>query len=254
MVVYWRRNVGNKTNARAERSRPLVARSLSSNLPSVQAMASRVDDHPRGGRTMKHLFSQLTLITALAVLGGCYYDPGYNYVRTSTYGGDAYYGTAVSPTYVVPPYYGGYAGYGGYPGYGGYGCCYGSGVSIGISSGYYPYRAPYYGYSGGAYYRGAGYREHQHYRVDHYDNRGGHHGNYGQNGHGRPSGHTWTGSAGRPSSSHQQRPHQSRPSSYQRPPSNRQPSPHVHASEANPRSRSYPGHGRKAAPQIREDG
>lgn len=78
---------------------------------------------------------------ALAVclpLAGCYYDPGYGYVRNGS-GGDAYYGEETMTTVVDP-------GYGYYDnGYGyGPGCCY-SGVTVG---------AVWYDYGGRRYYRG----------------------------------------------------------------------------------------------------
>jgi hypothetical protein len=94
---------------------------------------------------MKRLLASVALVVAAAALSGCYYDPGYSYVRGSSYNGDAYYGQA-APVYEGGyggyyggpgyGYYDGYSGYGGYGGgYGGYGCCYGSGVSVGVYSG-----------------------------------------------------------------------------------------------------------------------
>jgi hypothetical protein len=83
---------------------------------------------------MKRLLASLVLIVAAAALSGCYYDPGYSYVRGSAY-------------YVAPGYYDGY--YGGY-----YGCCYAPGVSVGVSSVWY----------GGSRYRHDGYRDHRDYR------------------------------------------------------------------------------------------
>ncbi len=41
---------------------------------------------------MKRLLASLALIAAVSALSGCYYDPGYSYVRGSGYCGDAYYG------------------------------------------------------------------------------------------------------------------------------------------------------------------
>lgn len=88
---------------------------------------------------MKRILSTLVLIVAAAALSGCYYDPGYSYVRGSGHGGDAYYGDGGSATYVAPAYYGGYGGgyYDPYYGGGYYGCCYTPGVSVGISSVWY---------------------------------------------------------------------------------------------------------------------
>lgn len=107
---------------------------------------------------MKRLLCSLILISAAAALSGCYYDPGYSYVRGSGYGGDAYYGDGGGATYVTPAY-GGYYGNGYYGGGGYYGCCYAPGVSVGISSGWY----------GGSRYRRDDYRGHRDY-----DNHGGH--------------------------------------------------------------------------------
>lgn len=110
---------------------------------------------------MKRLLASLALITAAAALSGCYYDPGYSYVRHSGGGGDAYYGQGDGAYYTAPGYYDGYYG-GGYYDNGYYGCCYAPGVSIGISSGGY----------GGSRYRG--YRDYQGsgYRGGHADRRG----------------------------------------------------------------------------------
>lgn len=96
---------------------------------------------------MKRLLASLVLIVAAAALSGCYYDPGYSYVRGSGYSGDAYYGDGGNAYYVAPGYYDGY--YGGY-----YGCCYAPGVSVGVSSVWY----------GGSRYRHDGYRDHRDYR------------------------------------------------------------------------------------------
>ena len=108
---------------------------------------------------MKRLLACLVLAVAAAALSGCYYDPGYSYVRGSNYSGDAYYGSS-STYYAAPGYYDGY-----YPGYSpayynGYGgCCYAPGVSIGISGGWY----------GGSRYRDyRGYRGHGDYRRGNY--------------------------------------------------------------------------------------
>lgn len=88
---------------------------------------------------MKRMLASFILIAA-ASLSGCYYDPGYSYVRSSGYGGDAYYGQSTSTYYAAPGYYDGYyPGYygGGYYSDGYYGCCYAPSLSIGISSGWY---------------------------------------------------------------------------------------------------------------------
>jgi len=85
---------------------------------------------------MKRLLASLILITAVASLSGCYYDPGYSYVRSSGYGGDAYYGQGAATYYAAPGYYDGYYG-SGYYGSDYYGCCYQPGLSVGISSGWY---------------------------------------------------------------------------------------------------------------------
>ena len=79
---------------------------------------------------MKRLLITLGLVAAFAGLSGCYYDPGYSYVRSSGYSGDAYYGQEV----VRPAYSGGY-----YDDYYSDGLSggYAPGVSIGINSGWY---------------------------------------------------------------------------------------------------------------------
>jgi hypothetical protein len=94
------------------------------------------------------LLRMLVPLAAMALVSGCYYDPGYSYVRGDA-GGDAYYGTA---TVVQPAYDGGYYGYGGYPGY-----YYGPDIGLSIGSVYY--RNTYYRhrYDDGRGYRG-GYR------------------------------------------------------------------------------------------------
>jgi hypothetical protein len=131
---------------------------------------------------MKRLLASFALIVATATLSGCYYDPGYSYVRSSGHGGDAYYGECGNAYYVVPGYYDGY--YGGYYGGGYYGCCYAPGVSVGIGSVWY----------GGSRYRHGGYRDHRDYRRHggHWQGRrdGGSHGGHRQ-------GHQSTGSHGR---------------------------------------------------------
>lgn len=126
---------------------------------------------------MKRLLASLALITAAAVLSGCYYDPGYRYVRHSGYGGDAYYGQGDGAYYAAPGYYDGYYG-GGYYDNGYYGCCYAPGVSVGISSGWYGGSRDhgYQDYRGSRDYRGSGYRGgHDDHRSDYR----GHGGNYG---------------------------------------------------------------------------
>lgn len=107
---------------------------------------------------MKRQFAWLLLAVAAAALSGCYYDPGYSYVRGSASGGDAYYGSG-STYYAAPGYYGGY--YARY--YNGYdGCCYAPGVNIGISGRWY----------GGSRYRG--YRGYGDYRRGDYSGSRGH--------------------------------------------------------------------------------
>ncbi len=108
---------------------------------------------------MKRILASFILVAAAVSLSGCYYDPGYSYVRGSGYGGDAYYGRGAATYYAAPGYYDGY--YPDYYGSGYYGCCYAPRVSIGVSSGWY----------GGSRY----YRPHREsgYRDDH---RGGYRG------------------------------------------------------------------------------
>lgn len=83
---------------------------------------------------MKRLLASVALIVAASALSGCYYDPGYSYVRSQGYGGDAYYGDGGNAYYAAPGYYDGYYG-NSYYGSGYYG--YSPGVSVGISSGWY---------------------------------------------------------------------------------------------------------------------
>jgi hypothetical protein len=122
---------------------------------------------------MKRVLAGLALAVATAALSGCYYDPGYSYVRpVATGGGDAYYGTGVTYS---GGYYPGYY----YPSYGYYGCCYGPAVSIGIGGYYGGYRGYYGGrgyYRGGGYYHGGG----NYYRGG----RGNWSGGHGGGGHG----------------------------------------------------------------------
>lgn len=128
---------------------------------------------------MKRLLASVVLIVAAATLSGCYYDPGYSYVRGSAYGGDAYYGEGGNAYYVAPSYYGGY-----YDGY--YGCCYAPGVSVGVSSVWY----------GGSRYRHDGYRyrDHRDYRGhagrwQGHDDRGTSRGDHRNGGQRRSDGH-----------------------------------------------------------------
>jgi hypothetical protein len=130
---------------------------------------------------MKRLLSMLALSVAFAVLSGCYYDPGYTYVRSGA-GGDAYYGAAVAPAY-----YGDY-GYGyGFDGFGygyGYGCCYGPAFGLGFSSIFIDSRGFRHYYNRG--YGGYGYRGG--YRGGYYGGRPGYRGGGGA-GHGSWGGH-----------------------------------------------------------------
>jgi hypothetical protein len=81
---------------------------------------------------MKRMLAGLTLVLGTAALSGCYYDPDYSYVRGNGYQGDAYYGEGPSVIY-EPDVYGYYG-----PGWGYYGgCCYSSGVSVGVSGTWY---------------------------------------------------------------------------------------------------------------------
>ncbi|MEW9571041.1 hypothetical protein ABQJ54_04710 [Rhodanobacter sp. Si-c] len=95
---------------------------------------------------MKRLFSGFVLVTLAALLSGCYYDPGYSYVRATPYAGPAYYGSNVvygDGYYAAPGWYDGW-----YDGWYGYGCCYAPGVAIG---------GAWYGRGGGyRHYRGGG--------------------------------------------------------------------------------------------------
>ncbi len=89
---------------------------------------------------MKRLLASLALMAAAAALSGCYYDPGYSYVRSSRYAGDAYYGRGSDGYYVAPGYYDGYYGSGyygnAYYGNGYHGCCYGPALGIGVVGDY----------------------------------------------------------------------------------------------------------------------
>lgn len=87
--------------------------------------------------TMRRLSLSLLALPACLSLAGCYYDPGYGYVRNGT-GADAYVGTETTTTvvsggvgyYDSPVYSPGY----GYYGYGP-GCCYG-GTTVIYRDGY----------------------------------------------------------------------------------------------------------------------
>ena len=109
---------------------------------------------------MKRILASFILMAAAVSLSSCYYDPGYSYVRSSGYGGDAYYGQGAPTYYAAPGYYDGY--YPGYSGYGYSGCCYAPGVSIGISSGWYGGSRDYRSHRQSEYrdYRGGRYRGH----------------------------------------------------------------------------------------------
>ncbi|MEP7098291.1 MAG: hypothetical protein ABI748_11550 [Dokdonella sp.] len=74
---------------------------------------------------MKLVIRSAIVLIAVAALGGCVYGPGYGYVRSDGYNGDAYYGNS----YSYPPYDNGYSGY--YPGYYGYGPSFGLDLSYG---------------------------------------------------------------------------------------------------------------------------
>ena len=122
---------------------------------------------------MKSILALLTAVVVAATISGCYYDPGYSYVRSSAYRGDVYYGEA------APGYSNGYYdGTSGYYGDGYYGCCYSSGVSVGVTSGWYrpTYHGGGYAYGRGYDYRAyrrrhdGGYNRSRHYRDD--DGRG----------------------------------------------------------------------------------
>ena len=115
---------------------------------------------------MKRMLAGLALVLGTAALSGCYYDPGYSYVRSNGYQGEAYYGEG--PSVIYEPdysYYGGYYG----PGWG-YGCCYSSGVSVGISG---TWRGDSHHYRGRDWSRDRhDYRDDRHDRHDRGDWRG----------------------------------------------------------------------------------
>lgn len=117
---------------------------------------------------MKRMFAGLALVLGTAALSGCYYDPGYSYVRSNGYQGDAYYGEG--PSVIYEPDYYGYGGYYG-PGWG-----YAPGVSVGISGTWY---------RDSHHYRGRDWdRGRYHDRGDRHDWHGG-----GQRGHDRGDWH-----------------------------------------------------------------
>jgi hypothetical protein len=105
---------------------------------------------------MKRLLCGFVLVALAALLSGCYYDPGYSYVRATPYAGPAYYGNGVvydDGYYVGPVWYDGW-----------YDCCYAPGVTI-----------------GGVWYGHGGYR---------HDRRGGWHGGgHWRDGDGHDRGH-----------------------------------------------------------------
>lgn len=80
---------------------------------------------------MKRMLAGLALVLGTAALSGCYYDPGYSYVRSNGYQGDAYYGRGETVIYDDDYYAPGYYGYA--PGYYGYA----PGVSVGIGGVWY---------------------------------------------------------------------------------------------------------------------
>jgi hypothetical protein len=103
---------------------------------------------------MKRLLVCLVLVVAATTLSGCYYDPGYSYVRSTGYSGDVYYGNGYYAAPGYSPYYYPYYGYYG-PGYGYYGCC-----SLGFYGGFYGGAGYWRGgrwYGGRGYYRGGGH-------------------------------------------------------------------------------------------------
>ncbi|KQX98934.1 hypothetical protein ASD22_01090 [Rhodanobacter sp. Root480] len=137
---------------------------------------------------MKRKISLLGMVVAAVSLSGCYYDPGYSYVRNNGSQGDVYYGRS------APVYDDGYYGTPGYYNY--YGCCYdygyAPGVSIGVTHTWYGGARYRHGDRGG-WHRGhayggdrrPAYRDNDHRgRGDHGRNRGGSD-RRGQDGHGR---------------------------------------------------------------------
>lgn len=106
---------------------------------------------------MKRLMAGIALLIGTAALSGCYYDPGYSYVRSAGYQGDAYYGDGGGTVYddgYAPGYYAspGYYGSGYYGGYA-------PGVNVDIGT-------VWYSGSRGRY-RGRGYDDHRGRGNDH---------------------------------------------------------------------------------------
>lgn len=79
--------------------------------------------------SVKRMLAGALLAGLMSLLSGCYVAPGYSYVQSSGYAGDAYYGSGPAVVYDYP-YYGYYGypyGYYGGVGYYGYGGWYGRG-------------------------------------------------------------------------------------------------------------------------------
>ena len=128
---------------------------------------------------MHKFMAGLVIAVGAAMLGGCYYEPGYSYVRGNG-GGDAYYGRAApvydDGYYAAPGY--GYYGPGYYDGWGGGyygGCCYSSGVVLGVGG----------SWRSGPRYRHGGDRRHYggHRAGGHYGGYRGHDGRYDRPGY-----------------------------------------------------------------------
>ena len=115
---------------------------------------------------MKRMLAGLALVLGTAALSGCYYDPGYSYVRSNGYQGDAYYGRGerviYDDDYYAPGYYAA-------PGYYGYA----PGVSVGIGTVWY----------GGSHHHGRD-RDWDHDRHWDRGDRGHRERDYGDRGHG----------------------------------------------------------------------
>ncbi|RUL69588.1 hypothetical protein [Dyella choica] len=73
-------------------------------------------------KSVKRVLACLTVAGLISLLSGCYVAPGYSYVQSNGYAGDAYYGSGPAVVYDYPYGYP-YGYYGGAWGY--YGCCYG---------------------------------------------------------------------------------------------------------------------------------
>lgn len=135
---------------------------------------------------MHKFMAGLVIAATATLLGGCYYAPGYSYVRGNG-GGDAYYGRAApvyddgyyaAPGYYGPGYYDSYGG--GYYG----GCCYSSGVVLGVGGTWrggprYRHGGDRHGYDG---HRGGGY-DGGHRDHDGRHDRPGYHGGHRGSGH-----------------------------------------------------------------------